>query len=46
MVDDQVGQYFRAIAQGAHIVPRTQAWVDLGVVDGIEAGIGAVYRPE
>ena len=31
---------------GAHVVPRAQLWIYLGVIDWIEAGIGAIDRPK
>ena len=33
-------------ASAATSVPRAESWIDLRVIDGIEAGVGAVDRME
>lgn len=42
MIDDKVGHHVDIIAQFTHIVPVTQSWVNLPVVDRIETGISAI----
>src|SRR5580658_9547581 len=44
MIHDQIGHEFRALGQGAHVVPRAQPGIDLSVIDWIEARIGAIDR--
>ena len=46
MIYDQIGHQIRALGQRAHVVPRTQPWINLGVIDWIEARIGAVRLPK
>ena len=46
MVDDQIGHEICALGQRAHVVPRAQPWIDLSVIDWIEARIGAIDRPK
>ena len=46
VVDDEIGHKFGAFAQRAQVIPRTEARVDLSVVDRIEARIGAINGEE
>ena len=44
MVHDQIGHDIRTFRQRAHVVPGAQPWIDLSVIDWIEARIGAIDR--
>ena len=44
MVDDQIRDQIYILPQRLNISPTAQARIDLSVVDGIEASIGAVNR--
>ncbi len=46
VVDDEIGHDLHMAAERANVVPGAEARVDLRVIDGIEARIGAVDRPE
>ncbi len=46
VVDDEIRHDLHMAAEKANVVPGAEARVDLRVIDGIEAGIGAVDRPE
>jgi hypothetical protein len=46
VIDDQVRHDLGPCGEGAHILPRTQARIDLRVVDRVEARIGSVDREE
>ena len=42
VIDDHVRHDVHAFGKGRDVVPRSQARIHLGVIDGVEAGIGAV----
>ena len=44
MVDDHVGHHLDVLGERADVVPRSQTFIYLGVVDGVEACIAAVDR--
>ena len=46
VVDDHVGHDLGPRRQRPHVVPGAEPRIDLGVVDRIEAGVGAVDRIE
>ena len=46
VVDDHVGHDLGPPREGRDVVPCAQAVIDLGVVDRVEAGVGAVDRME
>ena len=46
MIDDDVGHDVGARGERGDVVPRAESRIDLRVIDGIEAGVGAVDRME
>ena len=46
VVDDHVGHDLGPRGQRPHVVPGAEPRIDLGVVDRVEAGVGAVDRME
>jgi hypothetical protein len=42
VVDDKVRYQFMRLAESLHVIPITQARVDLGVICGIETSIGSI----
>ena len=43
---DEVGHDVHYTAQRPNVIPGAEPLIDLRVIDGIEAGIGAIDRPE
>jgi hypothetical protein len=46
VVDDEIGHDLHIAAERTDVVPGAKARIDLRVIDGIEAGIRAIDRPE
>ena len=46
VVDDHVGHHVSAGRKRRDVVPRAETWIDLRVVDRIEARVGAIDRME
>ena len=46
VVDDHVGHHLGPPREGRDVVPPAQAVIDLGVIDRVEAGVGAIDRME
>ena len=44
MIDNQIRHQILAAGKFAHIIPGTQSWIGLRVIDRIEACVGAVDR--
>jgi hypothetical protein len=44
VIDDQICHDLDVLAERAHVVPSAEPRIDSGVIDWIEAGIGAVDR--
>ena len=42
MIDDQVCHQIHILPQFFDICPTSQAWIDPGVINGIEAGIDTI----
>src|SRR5580692_10899865 len=46
VIDDEIGHDLDVAAERTNVIPGAESGVDLRVIDRIEAGIGAVDRPE